>query len=226
MVFTNRPKFNANGSVPQEYYDADYWEKGAESGKGSYNGNAYETQLELCKVWAQDCYNRWGPFKDFLELGCGRGWNIWAYLHMPLLGINPRGVDLSHYAVTTAVEEVRPYITEHDASDLSFLGDLSYDTIFSNDFLEHLTPEQAERCLQHCNRISRHIVAHLISIGDGHDHEVGAYMPEQDQSHVTMKGVDWWLNMFNRVFNQTDWLLSIKHHGTTVEIVATRTKPG
>ena len=49
MKFTNKPILNLDGSVPASYFDEDYWERGAESGKGSYNGNDYSDNVEACK---------------------------------------------------------------------------------------------------------------------------------------------------------------------------------
>lgn len=221
MVFNNRPVLNPDGSVPATFYDSEYWETGAKSGKGSYNGNDYSTQLEACKYWATDTWNRWGPFENYLELGCGRGWAIWGFLNLPELKVKPVGVDFSHYAVTTAHEEVRPYLVEHDASDLSLLDDESADLIFSNDFLEHLTPEQAERCLRHCERISRKRIVHLISIGDGVDVFSGIAPEDQDQSHVNLKSLVWWGALFAKVFSPEDatgWKVFVTPNGRTIEM--------
>ena len=219
MIFTNKPILNPDGSVPASYYDSDYWEDGARSGKGSYNGNEYSNNLEVCKHWATDTYNRWGPFRDYLELGCGRGWAIWGFLHLPGLGVNPRGVDFSHYAVTTARPEVRMLLTEHDASELGFIGSQSSDLIFSNDFLEHLTPRQVERCLDHCKRISRKRVVHLISIGDDKDLPDGQVPSDQDQSHINLKSYGWWMRGFLDIFiPEEGWEVRVVLHGRTIEM--------
>lgn len=220
MVFTNRPALNLDGSVPASYYDAEYWEAGASSGKGSYNGNDYATQLPLCQAWALDTWKRWGPFHNYLELGCGRGWAIYGFVHLPDLAVNPLGVDFSHYAIETAHPDVRPFLTEHDASELSFLADGSADLIFSNDFMEHLTPFQAERCLWECRRISKRRIAHLISIADGADLPDGQVPPDQDQSHVNLKSTEWWMVLFGKVFNPDppgSWKISLLSHGRTIE---------
>lgn len=218
MNFTNKPKLNSDGSVPADYYNFDYWEKGAESGKGSYNGNDYFDNVEACKIWSRDCYNRWGPFTSFLELGCGRGWNIYGFLAQPELGITKMlGVDHSHYAVTTAAETVRPYLKENSIADLSFIEDKAFELIFSNDVLEHLTPSQALSCLTHCKRISSKRVAHLISIADGQDLPDGVVPNDQDQSHVNLKSADWWKQMFRVVFHHSGWELLTRDHGRTIE---------
>ncbi len=229
MQYTNKPILNPDGSVPGSYYDADYFEKGAESGKGSYNGNDYSTQLPLCQHWARDTFERWGPFKTYLELGCGRGWAIWGFLALPELGIEPLGIDISTYAVQTALERVRPYLIEHDASDLSFLSDGSADLIFSNDFMEHLTPAQAECCLRECKRVARKRIVHLISIADGADLPDGEVPPDQDQSHVNLKSVGWWAALFGKVFNpdfESPWIVSGLPHGRTIEMDVRRTPYG
>jgi len=220
MIFSNRPKLNPDGSVPADFYDFDYWESGAESGKGSYNTN--EHPLESCKVWAQDCYDRWGPFASFMELGCGRGWNIYGLLHLPELKVvKMLGVDISHYAVTTAREEVRPYLMEHDITNLGFAADHSFDLIFSNDVMEHLTLEQAVACLTECRRVAKKRIAHLISIGDNIDLAPGEIPPDQDQSHITMRSARWWSSVIASVFVSPDegreWQITVRDHGRTVE---------
>lgn len=220
MRFENKPVLEKDGSVPASYFDFDYWEKGAESGKGSYNGNSYDDNVEVCKIWAQDCYNRWGPFESFLELGCGRAWNIYGFLHLPELNIKRMmGIDFSHYAITTANEKVKPVLIEHSIDDLSFLADRSFDLVFSNDVLEHLTPIQVLSCLGHCKRIAKKRVTHLISIGDGVDVPRGQVPSDQDQSHITLRSSFWWLEIFNSVFrHEIGWIATMTIHGRTIEI--------
>src|SRR3990167_5046557 len=160
--YTTRPVRNADGSVPADFYNEDYWEHGDASGRGSYNGNDYHDQLELCKYWAKDTYDKYGPFKTYLELGCGRGWAIWGFLNLPELSVNPSGIDISHYAITTAHPDVQRHLIEHDISDLSFLDKQSVDFIFSNDVLEHLTVEQIKLCLSYCGQIAKSRIVHLL----------------------------------------------------------------
>lgn len=220
MNFTNRPVLKADGSVPAEFYDEDYWERGAESGKGSYNTNVHP--LEACKYWAQDTYNRWGPFKTYLELGCGRGWALYGFLNLPEIAVEPQGVDLSHYAVTTAHEQVRPYLVEASVAYLDFIADQSKDLIFSNDLMEHLTVGQIEQCLSHCRRIAKKRVVHLVSVGDDVDLPFGQIPSDQDQSHVTMRSKRWWRDIFDEVFIRQNSYgrcdVMLIDHGRTIEM--------
>ena len=216
-MFTNRPVLTAEGTVPANYFDKNYWEAGAQSGKGSYNSCTYENNPNLCQYWARDTYNRWGPFKDYLELGCGRGWAIWGFLNLPELGVSPKGVDISHYAITTAVEQVKPYLIEANASRMPFFENLSFDLVFSNDFLEHLSPDQIRDTLRECSRISRHRIVHLVSIGDGKDYPIGQPPANGDQSHMTMKPTHWWVQMFSEEL-ASGWEISTIEHGTTIEM--------
>lgn len=221
MKFDNKPALLADGSVPADYYDENYWERGAESGKGSYNGNAYSDQLDLCKHWAKDTYDKYGPFKTYLELGCGRGWAILGFLNMPELVVKPLGIDISHYAIMTAHPDVRRCLLEHDISDLQFLVDSSVDFIFSNDVLEHLTIIQIYKCLLHCARIAKHRIVHLVSIGDGVDHN-GVVPNDQDQSHINMRPVLWWADIFMSVFSSDDWLVEYTQRDRTIDFIVTK----
>ncbi len=219
MVFDNKPVLLADGSVPAGFYDRDYWEAGAESGKGSYNGNSYDDQLDLCKYWAQDTYDKYGPFDSYLELGCGRGWAIWGFDHLTDLNIVAHGVDISHYAIETS--RVRDQITEHDIADLSFIDDSSVDFIFSNDVLEHLTVDQIKGCLLHCARIAKKRIVHLVSIGDGVDYN-GVVPSDQDQSHITLMSRDWWADVFVLAFPSDMWAVVSTQRDRTVDFVVTR----
>lgn len=226
MNFTNKPNLNPDGSVPGSFYDEDYWERGAESGKGSYNTNWHT--IDNCVVWARDCFNRWGPFKSFLELGCGRAWNIYGFLHLPDLELDfnrVAGIDISAYAIATVHPEVRPYVRQGDITDLSDIADKTYDLIFSNDVLEHLTPEQAEKCLRACKRIARKKITHLISVGDNLDLTTGQVPSDQDQSHINLKSGTWWGHLVSSVFSGMDdggWKISVYEHGRTFEFVIQR----
>ena len=228
MVFTNKPVLNADGSVPADFYDRDYWEDGAKSGKGSYNGNDYADNVEACKTWAMDMYNRWGPFKRVLELGCGRGWNIYGFLNLPELGVEAVGIDISQYAIETAHPDVKPFLLRHDISDLEPWADGSFDLMFSNDVLEHLTLVQLEKCLSNCRRVAKSRVVHLVSIGQGIDMPFGSAPPDQDQSHVTMKSRFWWQAMFSEMFMKKSngpgaWWIGTIDHGSTIEFDMRRT---
>lgn len=221
-MYRNKPNLNPDGSVPGSYYDADYYENGAKSGKMSYNGNSYENNPELCKYWAKDAFTRWGPFKRYLELGCGRGWAIWGLMLQPDLGIEEMlGIDISEYAISTAVNDIHRYLRVGDISNLGFLEDGSFDLVFSNDVLEHLTPDQLTRCLTHCKRISNRVV-HLISIGDGVDLPFGDAPANQDQSHVTIRSRDWWETLFRQIFDEKEWRIFIISHGSTIEVDCTK----
>lgn len=214
-------KLNEDGTVPGAWYDSDYWENGAASGKMSYNGNEYRDNPAACKIWAMDTYDRWGPFKSYLELGCGRGWALWGMMLLPELRIERiQGVDISTYAVGTALEQVRPFIQIGDISQLDQLSAITnrtWDLIFSNDVLEHLTFNQAQSCLRRCRDIGKRVV-HLISIGDGVNVPDGVVPEDQDQSHILLKSKSWWTSLIIDTFpNSIGWNVTIVDRGRTIE---------
>ena len=228
-----RPVLLPDGSVPPEFYDTDYWERGAESGKMSYNTNTHT--LEMCKYWAEDTLKRWGPFDSYLELGCGKGWALWGLLHLEEEKVfrskngNRKkkvkrefsqlvGVDFSRYAIDTAPEEVRSLIQCQSVTDLAFANDRMFDLIFSNDLLEHLTEIQAYGCLGECKRVANRRIVHLISIGDNVDVSWGEIPSDGDQSHINMKTIGWWAHRFMNVFNDAnEWEVVMRRHGRTAE---------
>ena len=149
-------------------------------------------------------------------------------LHLPELGLKfdegkVKGIDFSHYAVTTAHEEVRPHLVEADIAELDFIPDKSYDLIFSNDVLEHLTEGQIRSCLLHCQRIAKKRIVHLISIGDGANMPLGVIPEDQDQSHITLRSYQWWVGAFHNIFDDVKTkLIKVEPHGRTIEIVVDR----
>jgi len=220
---------NLDGSVPSEFYNEDYWEHGDASGRGSYNGNAYDDNVAACGAWALDMYIRWGPFKRVLELGCGRGWNIYGFLNMSDLDVTAFGIDISHYAVETAHDSVKPFLIEGDICNiLATREDSSWDLVFSNDVLEHLTLVQLEKCLYECRRVAKQRVVNLVSIGKDVDLPFGTAPLDQDQSHVTMKSKAWWQELFSEMFvrqvGHGQWTSHVIAHGSTVEFDMRRVK--
>lgn len=236
-----RVVLNEDGTVPASWYDEEYWENGAASGKMSYNGNDYKDNLGACKYWAQDTYNRWGPFKTYLELGCGRGWAIWGFNNLPELGVTARGIDLSPYAASTSV--VKDQISVGSIADMlvvvsainsmnsAGVDDIApVDLIFSNDVFEHLTERQLDNCLTVCRSFSNRAV-HLISVGDNIDVR-GSVPVDQDQSHITLRSKKWWVDLFDKKFMHeaktvaypSSWEILFVDHGRTIELDCVRTK--
>lgn len=89
---------------------------------------------------------------SLLDVGCAKGFMIHDLAEL-IPGITVKGIDVSDYAIATAIEDVRPHVQVADARKLPF-DDNSFDVVISINTVHNLVREECGKALQEIERVS------------------------------------------------------------------------
>jgi ubiquinone/menaquinone biosynthesis C-methylase UbiE len=133
-------------------FDKNYFDGNRQEGYGGYS---YD-QKYWYKV-AQDivAHYKLKPGDRILEIGCAKGFLLHDLLQV-MPGLKVKGIDISEYAVSQAMPDVRSNIEVGNAADLPF-EDQSFDLIISLNTLSELPIEDCKKALREINRVSKGI---------------------------------------------------------------------
>ena len=88
-----------------------------------------------------------------LDVGCAKGFMLHD-LAAQIPGISVKGIDISHYAVENAIEDMKPHVRQGNALNLPF-PDKSFDVVIAVNTLHNLKREECGKALQEVQRVSR-----------------------------------------------------------------------
>uniref|UniRef100_UPI00404A927C thiamine pyrophosphate-binding protein n=1 Tax=Fulvivirga sp. TaxID=1931237 RepID=UPI00404A927C len=131
-------------------FDKNYFDGSRQEGYGGYS---YDK-----KYWhkvAQDiiAYYKLKPGDRILEVGCAKGFLLHDLLQV-LPGLKVKGIDISDYAVSQALPDVREDILVGDAVSLPF-EDKSFDLVISLNTLSELSAEACKKAIHEIGRVSK-----------------------------------------------------------------------
>ena len=124
---------------PNDYFNEDYYERGAETGKSLYSH--YRWMPELTIPMAHHIIHTTATMTmgrdKVLDFGCAKGYTVHA---LRLLGIKAFGVDVSEYAISQAPKEVSKFLGV--IKPFEEIGKCTkgtgYDWVLCKDILEHI----------------------------------------------------------------------------------------
>lgn len=96
-------------------------------------------------------------------------------------GIEAIGVDISRYMLDNALT---PYLVHGSAVSLPF-GTGQFDLVTSADLLEHIPEDDVRLAIVELRRVGHRNMHDICTVDTGHD-----------DTHVTMKPLEWWLSRF------------------------------
>lgn len=131
-------------------FNKNYFDGSRDEGYGGYS---YDP-----KYWfkvAQDILSHYKlkPGDRVLEIGCAKGFLLHDLLQA-LPGVKVNGIDISDYAVTNALPDVRSEINVGDAVSLPY-EDNSFDLVLSINTLSELPADSCKKALHEINRVSK-----------------------------------------------------------------------
>lgn len=88
-----------------------------------------------------------------LDVGCGKGFMVYDFIQQ-IPGIDIQGIDISHYAIENAKEEVKSYLQVANAMDLPF-EDNSFDLVISINTIHNLEQKDLVTALKEIQRVSK-----------------------------------------------------------------------
>jgi SAM-dependent methyltransferase len=131
-------------------FDKNYFDGSRQEGYGGYS---YDQ-----KYWhkvAQDiiAHYKLKPGDRILEVGCAKGFLLHDLLQV-LPGLKVKGIDISNYAVSQALPDVREHILVGDAVSLPY-EDKSFDLVISLNTLSELSAEACKKAIHEIGRVSK-----------------------------------------------------------------------
>jgi ubiquinone/menaquinone biosynthesis C-methylase UbiE len=135
-------------------FDRDYWDGERHLGYGGYRFDGRWRKV------AEAMVKHYGikPGQTILDVGCGKGFLLYEFTQV-VPGVQVSGLDVSHYAIEHAKEEVRPFLRVGHARELPY-PDRSFDFIVTINTLHNLFNYDlwsALREIQRAGRGSKHI---------------------------------------------------------------------
>src|SRR5262249_60675911 len=129
-------------------------------------GKAYGDGARRCGYGGYRYDGRWRPIAEamvrhyglqpgsrILDVGCGKGFLLYDFTQV-LPGVEVAGLDISHYAIDHAKEEVKPYLRQGHARSLPF-ADRSFDLVVSVTTLHNLYLPELWDALREIERVGR-----------------------------------------------------------------------
>jgi SAM-dependent methyltransferase len=128
----------------REYFDGDRTQ--------GYGGYRYDGRWVPVARRMQEFYDL-KPGQRILDVGCAKGFLLHDLLQA-IPGIGVRGVDVSAYAVTHAMDTVKPFLLVGSADALPY-PDRSFDLVISINTIHNLPRDRCVRALREMERVSR-----------------------------------------------------------------------
>jgi cyclopropane fatty-acyl-phospholipid synthase-like methyltransferase len=172
-----------------EFYDADYFERGKQSGKGWLENYRWMPRRSFKEALAYVDYLDLNEDSYVLDFGCSKGFIVKA---MRMLEIKCDGCDISPYALSFAPEGC---INCSDSSAWGTLSTRGYTHIICKDVLEHMTPDNLHNTLCKLNNIAN-IFMVVIPMGDCGTYRIPEYHTEI--SHIIAENEMWWVEAFEK----------------------------
>jgi len=173
--------FNEN-----EYFNEDYYERGAETGKSLYSHYRWIPELTIPMCHHLVKYMNLHENEKVLDFGCAKGFTVKG---LRLLGYKAYGVDVSEYAVSQIEEGTRKWCGVIQPQEALVCAEGGYDWILCKDILEHIPYDKIDEQLQVLHKGGKKLMA-MIPLGDGKKYIIESY--EHDKSHFIKENIEWW----------------------------------
>lgn len=129
----------------KEFFDGDR--------KNGYGGYYYNSKFWTEVVKDLNNFYKLKNGSKILDIGCGKGFMLFDFMKL-----NPNfvleGIDISDYAITNAVPEVKKFLKVGNAKSLPY-EDNSFDLVISINTTHNLEINQCKKALSEMERVSR-----------------------------------------------------------------------
>lgn len=139
----------AECAIVAKKYGYDYWDGDRKYGYGGYR---YDGRWRSVAEKMTKNYNLTADSR-ILDVGCGMAHLLYEFTQV-VPGISVKGIDISHYALEHAKEEVRDQLQYGEAQNLPF-EDNSFDLVISLATLHNLKIYDLKNAVQEIERVSK-----------------------------------------------------------------------
>jgi SAM-dependent methyltransferase len=172
-------------------------------GKDFFDGdrkNGYGGFNYMPKFWQpviptfQDYWNL-NSNSSLLDVGCAKGFMLYD-LSLAIPNIKFAGIDISEYAISNAIEEVKPFLSVANAMSLPF-DDNSFDVVISINTVHNLDREECAKALQEIERVSKG--KSFITVDAYRNEEEKNRMFAWNLTAKTIMSVEEWKEFFDKI---------------------------
>jgi SAM-dependent methyltransferase len=172
-------------------------------GKDFFDGdrkNGYGGFNYMPKFWQpviptyQDYWNL-DSNSSLLDVGCAKGFMLYD-LSLAIPNIKIAGIDISEYAISNAIEEVKPFLSVANAMSLPF-DDNSFDVVISINTVHNLDREECAKALQEIERVSKG--KSFITVDAYRNEEEKNRMFAWNLTAKTIMSVEEWKEFFDEI---------------------------
>lgn len=170
-------------------YDEEYYERGIENGKSCYTNYRWIPELTIPMAARLIEHLHISEEDKILDFGCAKGYLVKAFR---LLHREAFGFDISSYALSSAPDEVKAYISNEITA--------KYNWIIAKDVFEHISYEDIGKWLKELSLKTEHMFV-IVPLGyEGKQKEKKYIIPayELDSTHVIREDLLWWSNLFEK----------------------------
>jgi 2-polyprenyl-3-methyl-5-hydroxy-6-metoxy-1,4-benzoquinol methylase len=177
---------------PPEYFNEDYYERGAETGKSLYSHYRWMPELTIPMAHHIAKYMDLHESEKVLDFGCAKGFTVKA---LRLLGYKAYGVDVSQYAYDEMDAKTGKWCGVIEPQEPLVCAEGGYDWILCKDILEHVPYDKIDEQLKVLYNGGKRVMA-MIPLGDGKKYIIDSY--ELDKSHFIRESLHWWHEKFKQ----------------------------
>ena len=130
-------------------FGKEFWDGDRKYGYGGFHddGRWRSVAEEMVKYYGIE------PGAKILDIGCARGFLLHEFTQV-VPGVEVAGIDVSHYIIDTAKEEVKSFLRQGNAIDLPY-EDQSFDFVISINTLHNLYNFDLRKALQEIQRVGK-----------------------------------------------------------------------
>jgi ubiquinone/menaquinone biosynthesis C-methylase UbiE len=160
-----------------------------------YGGFSYQSRFWQPVVSTFKAHFGLNSKSSLLDVGCGKGFMIHD-IALLIPGITVQGIDVSEYAITNAIDDMKPNVRVADAKRLPF-PDKSFDVVIAINTIHNLDREECGQALKEIERVSRG--KSFITVDAYRNDEEKDLMYAWNLTAKTIMSVDEWIRFFNEV---------------------------
>ncbi len=167
------------------FYDREYFR----GSKGEYGKKIFRNAVPLRSLYRALLIKLVFNPKTVLDVGCGLGYTV-HFLRM--LGVDARGLEISEYALESALSAVKPFLKQGDIRSIPYKEN-SFDLVVTVDVLEHIHQDDLPGAIDECTRVSKKRILHKIYTTENW---LLRHLHGTDLSHVSVLDVARWENLW------------------------------
>jgi len=177
----------------EEFFDGDR--------KNGYGGFSYNSRFWPPVVPTIKDYFSLNSDSSLLDVGCAKGFMLHDIAKF-IPGITLKGIDISEYAITHAIEDMQKNVKVADARKLPF-EDNSFDVVISINTVHNLEKDELAKALQEIERVSKG--KSFITVDAYNSDEEKERMYAWNLTAKTIMSVDEWVDFFAEVGYSGDY---------------------